>query len=113
VKEMKKTFKVRLKTNKTQEKLLYQFAGSARYAYNWCLATTRKYYNQTGLTLSESDVRKMFTLHKKEIGNEWMSYINNDVFKQGIRDAYGALKKFFKGAGYPKFKSKYDLTRIL
>ena len=105
---MKKSYKVRLKTNKTLENQLFQFLGASRYAYNWAIVTVEEYYKENKSTISESDLRKLFTLHKKETGKEWTKEISNDVFKQGIRDCYDAYRKFFKKlAKKPKFKKKF------
>ena len=45
---------------------MFQTADAARYAYNWTVATQMEYFNQNKKYISDSEVRKLFTIHKKE-----------------------------------------------
>ena len=104
---MIKSIKVRLNPNNKQLTKLFQYAGCARFAYNWTIMMEQDIYKQNGTFLSDSELRKEFTQLKKLSEYKWLSEISNNVTKQAIKDACNAYKRFFKGqCRYPKFKSK-------
>ncbi len=93
--------------NSQQATRLFQFAGSARFAFNWALALEKNNFDAGGKFISNYKLRKMFIQFKNEPANEWLYTISNNVCKQAIKDAVIAYQKFFKGlAGHPKFKSR-------
>lgn len=109
---MIKTVKVRLKPNNKQNTKLFQYAGSARFAYNWAIAREQANYEQGNKFLSDNDLRKEFTQLKKQPVYIWLNSISNNVTKQAIKDACNAYKRFFKGlCGYPKYKNKKKSTQ--
>ena len=104
---MIKTIRVMLIPNDKQRTRLFQFAGSARYAYNWALSEENKNYAEGGKFLSDYELRKRFTVYKNEPDNQWLYTISNNVCKQAVKDAVIAYEKFFKGlAQFPKYKSR-------
>ena len=104
---MIKTMRVMLIPNNKQATRLFQFSGTARFAFNWALEREKKNYDADGKFISDYELRKMFTQYKNEPNNEWLYTISNNVCKQAIKDAVIAYQKFFKGlAGQPKFKSR-------
>ena len=104
---MIKTIRVMLIPNDKQRTRLFQFAGSARYAYNWALSEENKNYAEGGKFLSDHELRKRFTVYKNEPDNQWLYTISNNVCKQAVKDAVIAYEKFFKGlAQFPKYKSR-------
>ena len=104
---MIKTLRVMLIPNKKQAARLFQFAGTARFAFNWALEQEKKNYDAGGKFISDYELRKMFTQFKNEPSHEWLYTISNNVCKQAIKDAVIAYQKFFKGlAQYPKYKSR-------
>ena len=104
---MIKSIKVRLNPNNKQLTKLFQYAGCARFAYNWAIAREQENYKQGNKFLSDNELRKDFTQLKKLEKYKWLNEVSNDVTKQAIKDAYNAYKRFFKGlCKYPKFKSK-------
>ena len=104
---MLKTIRVMLIPNDKQRTRLFQFAGSARYAYNWALSEEKRNYAEAGKFLSDYELRRRFTVYKNEPGNEWLHKISNNVCKQAVKDAVIAYQKFFKGlAEHPKYKSR-------
>lgn len=108
---MIKSIKIRLYPNNKQITKLFQYAGCARFAYNWAIAKEQKNYKQKNKFLSDNELRKEFTQLKKLPEYRWLNEISNNVTKQAIKDAYNAYKKFFKGqCKYPKFKSKKHST---
>ena len=104
---MIKTLRIMLIPNNQQVTRLFQFAGSARFAFNWALALEKKNFDAGGKFISDYELRKMFTQFKNDPANEWLYTIINNVCKQAIKNAVIAYQKFFKGlAGHPKFKSR-------
>lgn len=104
---MIKSIKVRLNPNNKQLTKLFQYAGCARFAYNWAIAREQENYKQGNKFLSDNELRKEFTQLKKLQEYEWLNEVSNNVTKQAIKDACNAYKRFFTGqCKYPKFKSK-------
>lgn len=105
--QMIKSIKVRLHPNNKQLTKLFQYAGCARFAYNWVIAREEENYKQGNKFLSDNQLRKEFTQLKKQPEYQWLNQVSNNVTKQAIKDACNAYKKFFKGqCKHPKFKSK-------
>ena len=104
---MIKSVKIRLKPNNKQLTRLFQYAGCARFAYNWAIAREQENYKQGNKFLSDCDLRREFTQLKKLPEYKWLNEVSNDLTKQAIKDACNTYKRFFKGrCKYPKFKSK-------
>ena len=104
---MIKSFKVMLVPNNEQRTRLFQFAGSARFAYNWALEKEINAFKNEEKFISHYDLRKEFTLLRNSAEYSWLKKISNNVTKRAIIDLDTAYKKFFqKKASYPKFKSK-------
>lgn len=137
---MMKGFRVMLVPNKKQETRLFQYAGAARFAYNWALEKQMDSFQEGKGFIQERDLRKELTILKKQPEKEWMNTISNDVLKQAVKDLDQAYKRFFKekkkpgyqpyskkflthmeqigkkpsyyqSRGHPKFKKKKDLSR--
>ena len=108
---MIRSIKVRLSPNNKQLTKLFQYAGCARFAYNWAITREQENYKQGGKFLSDSKLRKEFTQLKKLEKYKWLNEVSNDATKQAIKDACNAYKRFFKGqCKYPKFKNKKRST---
>lgn len=104
---MIKTIRVMLLPNNKQKTKLFQYANTARFAYNWTLDREKENYENDGKFISDCDLRKEFTQLKKTEGYFWLNNISNNVTKQAIKDACNAYKRFFKGCSkFPKFKSR-------
>ena len=104
---MVKAIKVMLLPNNVQNTRMFQYAGAARFAYNWALAKEKDNYEKGGKFISDSDLRKEFTRLRNSDEYAWLLNISNNVTKQAIKDACIAYKNFFKRLQrYPRFKSK-------
>lgn len=105
------SIKVRLCPNNKQITKLFQYAGCARFAYNWVISREQENYNQGNKFLSDYELRREFTQLKKLSEYKWLNEVSNNVTKQAIKDACNSYKKFFKGqCKYPKLKSKKHST---
>ena len=102
-----KTIRVMLLPNNKQKTKLFQYANTARFAYNWALGREQENYKNGGKFISDGDLRKEFTQLKKTDEYAWLNNVSNNVTKQAIKDACEAYKDFFKGyTKFPRFKSK-------
>ena len=108
---MIKSIKVRLNPNNKQLTKLFQYAGCARFAYNWAINREDENHKQGNKFLSDMDLRKEFTQLKKLKEYKWLNEVSCNVTKQAIKDACNAYKNFFNGqCKYPKFKSRKHST---
>ena len=104
---MVKAIRVMLIPNNEQNTKMFQYAGAARFAYNWALAKEKDNYEKGGKFISDSALRKEFTKLRNSDEYAWLLNISNNVTKQAIKDACTAYKNFFKRLQrYPRFKSK-------
>ena len=93
--------------NNKQKTKLFQYANTARFAYNWAIGREKENYKNGGKFISDGELRKEFTELKKTEAYAWLNSVSNNVTKQAIKDACDAYKKFFKGLSkHPRFKSK-------
>ena len=93
--------------NNKQKTKLFQYANTARFAYNWALGREQENYKNGGKFISDGDLRKEFTQLKKTDEYSWLNNVSNNVTKQAIKDACEAYRDFFKGyTKFPRFKSK-------
>ena len=107
VRKMIKTIRVMLVPNNKQKAKLFQYANTARFAYNWALGREQENYKNGGKFICEGDLRKEFTQLKKKEEYLWLKKISNNVPKQAIKDACTAYQNFFNGvSNAPRFKSK-------
>lgn len=104
---MIKTIRVMLLPNNKQKTKLFQYADTARFAYNWALGREQENYKNGGKFISDGELRKEFTQLKKTDEYAWLNEIDCDVPKQAIKDACEAYRDFFKVyTKFPRFKSK-------
>ena len=62
---MIKLIKIRLNPNNKQITKLFQYAGCARFAYNWVISREEENHKQGNKFLFDNDLRKEFTQLKK------------------------------------------------
>ena len=98
-----KGFKVQLKPNNWQRNRIVQYAGAARFAYNWALQKEMEAFENHGDFISDGDLRKEFTKLKKEKDYKWLQEIYNEVTKQAIKDCVDAFRKYFEKRKKPNY----------
>lgn len=103
---MIKGLNIRLYPTKEQEILIYKHIGSMRFVWNWALNKQIKHYKETEKKLSITELGKELTKLKELKEYTWLYEVSNATLKESIRDLDKAYQKFFKGSGFPKFKSK-------
>ena len=102
---MFKAFKYRLYPTESQKELIAKHIGSSRFVFNLALETKNAAYLGSKHNFSPFDLIKQLPDLKKEC--EWLKEVNSQSLQQSIQNMDIAFKKFFKGAGFPKFKSKH------
>jgi len=103
---LEKAYKFRFYPTKSQIKKLNDTFGCARYVYNHFLDLKQKLYSTEKKSMSYSECSKELTVLKKE--KEWLKDVDKFSLQNSLKDLDKAYKNFFKGNGYPKFKSKKD-----
>ena len=81
---MIKTIRVMLLPNNKQQTKLFQYANTARFAYNWALSKEEENYKNGGKFIFDGDLRKEFTQLKKIEEYKWLNSVSNNVTKQAI-----------------------------
>jgi len=106
---MLRAIKLRLYPTKEQEVYINKLLGSTRFVYNQCLNLKKSKYELEKISVDRNDLQKFF--HNDLTKNPdfiWLQEHNTKVLKSAIIDLIDAYSRFFKGYGFPKFKSKND-----
>lgn len=91
---MIKTIRVMLLPNNKQKTKLFQYANTARFAYNWTLGKEQENYKNGGKFISDGELRKEFTQLKnvkpieislKDIQSSQGLKIRNILFRNFIK----------------------------
>lgn len=102
---MYKGFKAKIYPNKEQQKLMFQFFGASRFAYNWVISVEEENYANGGNFLNKSQIQKLWKEKKKDF--PWVKEMSGRAMRGGIYSALEAYDRFFKGvSSHPKFKSR-------
>jgi len=101
---MLKASKYRIYPTLGQKELIEKHIGSSRFIYNLALETKNTAYLGSKKILSSFDLIKQLPDLKKEC--IWLKEVNSQSLQQSIQNMDIAFKRFFKGAGFPKFKKK-------
>lgn len=102
---MYKAYKYRLYPNNSQKELINKHCGSVRFLYNLALETKTTAYLGNKVNLSRYDLQKQLVGLKKEL--PWLKETNSQSLQSALINLDEAYKKFFRGAGFPKYKSKH------
>jgi len=104
---MLKAQKVRLYPNKAQQQIISSQIGGARYVYNRALALRKYAYTKFGIKVGKFALINHITKLKKREKSSWLKEIDSQAIQQSIANMDKAYQHFFKGGGYPKFKSRH------
>lgn len=103
-KNFNKSFKVRIYPNEEQKVLIDRTFGCSRYVYNFFLNLKQKLYKDFNITLSYNSMSKVLTELKRH--KVWLKEVDKWSLQNALKDLDSAYQNFFKGDGFPKFKSK-------
>lgn len=101
-----KIYKYRLKPRAEQITQFDKHFGAIRFVKNWAIALKGRYYQRFGKGLSSRRLQDQLVKKKKLIKYQWLGDINSQAMLAALMHVEDSFKKFFKGAGYPKFKKK-------
>lgn len=102
---MFKGLKYRIYPTDLQKELIAKHIGSSRFVYNLALETKITAYLGSKHNFSSFDLTKQLPDLKEECG--WLKEVNAQSLQQSIQNMDIAFKKFFKGSGFPVYKSKH------
>ena len=101
---MYRSYKYRIYPTNSQKELIHKHCGSVRFLYNLALETKTMAYLGNKVNLTRYDLQKQLVELKKEL--PWLKETNSQSLQSALINLDEAYKKFFKGAGFPKFKKK-------
>lgn len=99
-----KSIKVRLYPTRKQIAMLDRHLSAARWAYNLCLEYKKTLWDDHKVSVSGYEMQKELFQIRKE--SEWLSKCKAESIRDAALKVENSYKNFFKGNGYPKFKSK-------
>jgi putative transposase len=102
---MLKAYKYRLYPDKKQVELINKHIGCSRFVYNIALEVKSNAYKANKTNLSCFDLIKQLPGLKQEC--EWLTEVNSQTLQAAVKNLDTAYKNFFRGSGYPKYKSKW------
>jgi putative transposase len=109
---IQKTFSYRLKVTESEREQLAQYAGCARFVFNWGLAKIKKAFEAKAKIPSYADTTRQLTILKKAPETVWLADIHSQVLQQTLKDLEKGVKFFFtqrakkRNVGFPCFKKK-------
>ena len=104
---MLKAVKVRLYPNAEQKQHIASQIGGARYVYNRALALRKYAYTKFGIKIGKFALINHIKKIKSREQTSWLKEIDSQAVQQSIANMDKAYQHFFKGGGYPKFKSRH------
>lgn len=99
-----KTYKFKLKPTKKQEILFESWVSTCRALYNLALEQKITAYEMRKTTVSKFDQYNQLPELKKHF--PWFSEVYSDTLQDVLDRLDFSFKKFFSGAGFPKFSKK-------
>jgi putative transposase len=108
---MLKAYKYCLLPTEEQKQQLNVFFGCARFVYNLGLETKMAAYKMRGASLSAFDLMKQ-AVELKNTEAPWLKECPAQALEASIANMDSAYKSFFRGGGFPRFKSKRDKQAI-
>lgn len=101
---MIKSYKYKLRLTTHQEQKFEKWLGVTCLVYNLCKQTSEYHYKATGKSLSAYDLQNQLVQTKKDY--EWMQELPKDTLVEPCFRFEKSMKRFFKGAGYPKWAKR-------
>ena len=108
--KINKAYEFRIYPTKSQIKYIEGCFNACRYVYNVSLDCEKQLY-ELGAKSSLTAFGLSYHLRNYKISSPWLSEYDSLALEFEMDNLANAYKKFFKGGGYPKFKSKKDLKQ--
>lgn len=109
--KMLKAYKYRILPTEEQKLQLGKFFGSARFIYNLGLETKITAWTSARKNLTCIDLANQMK-ELKDTEAQWLHECPSQSLQMALRNLDNAYTKFFKGGGFPKFKSKHNRQSI-
>ncbi len=101
---MYKRLKVKLYPTHKQKEMLENHFNGYRYCYNLCLEYKQHVYDFYKLNISGFTMQaELFEIRKE---SDWLIKCKAECIRDAALNVEKAYKNFFKGKGFPKYKSK-------
>jgi putative transposase len=101
---MLKAYKYQLFPNKRQSEMIEKTLGICRLTFNLGLETKIRAWQSAQKRLSAIDL--CYQLPELKAAYPWMNEVDSQAIQASIKKLDNAFDGFFKGKGFPKFKSK-------
>lgn len=101
---MYKAYKYRIYPTPEQAQAIERTIGVCRLLYNLALETKIYAYKSHGVSLSAFDLQKQLPELKSLY--PWIAEIDSQAAKAAVKRVEWSFNNFFRGCGYPKYKSK-------
>lgn len=108
---MLKAYKYCLLPTEEQKQQLAKFFGSCRFVYNLGLETKLQAWASARKHLTCIDLANQMK-ELKDTEAEWLHECPSQTLQMALRNLDNAYTQFFKGGGFPKFKSKHRRQSI-
>lgn len=105
---MLRAYRYRIYPTPEQITLLEKHFGCARWVYNWALAEKTARYAEAGISVSVYELSRHLPELKQRSETEWLSEVSAQSLQAALHNLDKSYTAFFKGAGFPRFKSRYD-----
>ncbi|MGH9751826.1 MAG: helix-turn-helix domain-containing protein [Blastocatellia bacterium] len=92
----RKVYRFRIDPTAEQEAAIARFAGARRFVFNWALERRKETYEQTGKSISWSELSVELTELKNKLGFEWLKEIDPQLLQQAFADCKNAFDNFFQ-----------------
>ena len=109
---MIKTYSFKIRHSEKYSQWIESTLGATRFIYNLAKETKEECFKK-GVRLSGYDLSNQLVQCKKELGFEWLKEVPAQTLQGTIERMDNSFKRFFKGAGYPKWASKRKWKSIL
>jgi len=103
---MLKAYKYRIFPNDVQKELLANIFGQVRIVYNYGLEQKIAAYTKDKTNLRCFDLIKQIKV-LKDTTLPWLEIAPSQALQMAMRNLDNAYTNFFRGKGFPKFKSKH------
>jgi len=108
---MLKAYKYCLLPTQEQKQQLAKFFGSCRFVFNLGLETKMQVWTSAHKHLTYIDLANQMK-EFKDTQAQWLGECPSQTLQMSLRNLDNAYTNFFRGGGFPKFKSKHSKQSI-
>jgi transposase len=109
---IRQAFRYELAPTLTQQGVLANHAGAARWAWNWGLSVRCKAFKRRGQTLTAMDLHRLLVRLKRTTRYGWLYEVSKCAPQEALRDLDRAYANYWQGrkqgrrVGFPRFKKR-------